>query len=1673
MSIGNQQQLQRYARPERAALEINDLDAPFSFRAWSESYRGIIPGQEYSQYNQYLVNWYKTKAQTTTDKNIQIKINYLNLLKQLQLFFTSAEVESWYNGINLNNEKELLLAIPYFAKKLKDIALYYLNLRDNVKKSKIKYNLVGTDTGIILQLKEFLLTNYTKKPNTSIAIPANIWRSVPALSTIQDTVNIQIEELYDTFQYFDHSTTLPVSAYYEINSLALENYFNSLGLALTSTDWVYKTGVFELSGDTIIDSINLSEEIVNKYLGANKFTTLSVFSSAVKDLYNVSISQGNNSFYWPYGPYPSNVSGLPRYESQALSAAGIETLGTGGSSIDIADTIFIKTKNGIQGAWLRNKLYDESQPTMVATINGNNITRFRFPYPGYGLSGEDLNWTGFGFVTDSQFYFLTDTLKKQIENTYWSTSIALTSHTPISLNSTNLIDNKAYASLNYEFADKIRIWPTPPQYTSSAYNGIINEAWLYKMYRTDISIAPDSDTTIIWPYRSLSSQETYPVLPESINTCCSPIALSSIQFNYSTASDSITGADILYKIQNYQDNSETAIECAWLSGSTVYYSNNTNAIQQPALNCIFQPGTYTKFLWQGTDYTDCNNVFQSLEHQPDCKFVTTQNTTYEDHKLCTCRQVLFTPFGHTGNVFTDNASYSDFIVEDPITTSFDYSQWRGSDGLPATQSSNFAWFKTNNKTGWGYGSWITGANNSGLLLRTGKTYLYYRQNTRNQNIDDNLFPEYCIRYSYNNFDSDNFKWIQGTKNNDGTWSSTGSVSQFIIYPGNNLLYSRKPTTTFNVAVSTLTTQILNENRGSIWTNYDYLTINNLTTQTTPQQQFILSFPSTTQYINTTSAQYPSIGFGNKLVNIIQWSVTTPTSTTTFFRNVPSIIISPTEVGTYTFGVTAMSAANIPPPTTVTSTGTFYYTATGLYIFNNIPAVTAISDTSITYPTTSFETPIPGFVLNTPLYGWNYNNSSYSSNTTQGDYGAKPFWATTAVNKNSYTDFKGIEAFGGYIRLFDRYNFISQPEITDITLNTGNYIEYHRTANTDLIWEQPLSQQVTVNKNIWSTLNFVTTSISNLQTLLNNNNLDLITVPTTAASPMQLESIVDNEPVEIFYNALNSFTWPVTVIPTISETFYSEISTQQITDVARPWTNFSHRYYPNVAVLPTVQNLSSITDFGGFFVPQNLGASQYVDKDYTLNIIGSSTALSGIFENPYEYLGGRGGTKQDQSTPYEIVVENNIWLKEPIVAGPIAGTIKKNIFKKYQKFIPYQTQHQSNPRYRYGILNPSSRQTPWTGPTDTTWSDLQNYPVSFTGELNVDAWSESQILKQSGLQLDNWVTDVFGNQYGLYKDTKNIVPSERKNIPGEVWVRKNSQRVLPASQALSAVFDTYLNTTLYNELTGQGIKHLDVFFDTLYIETSGAIIFERLIYEYNTDNILSLADEARYIPLVSPVTNNVNKFNALSAISTVTAKAGETWFFPEQKEVVQSICDLSGNAISFELYRYNLNSLILRKVFPTKQEDILTINSLSSLNVQSVTSPLLTHNNFKKQYVASILCKNTNNQDLIIEFKINDFPDLSLDNITVYNSIPESTQTLPPIINQSLYITQSYLSALTIQLSAENGPVTYQGLSLPIWSNLSTTGLFTGTPPTSAIYSLPFIVSNNVGPTYYNLTLNAV
>ena len=267
-----------------------DYDAPFSFVEWKQQVPSFIDTDIMYHYNQYVLQWFAGKKTKKISTKFLLRQKYLYLLEQLQMFFTVDEKQSWYQKINISDEKELLLAIPYFAKKLKEISLYYLKLRKKLKNTKLKYNLVGTNTGIEQDLYGFLLNNFTK---INTELHPTLEAVLPDFSEMQKLLVLEVQELFDDTNYFDRSASSPLSGYFDLFHPITTSFFASKGIVLSSAETVFNTfdvpvvkdlatSINTLTGNVFeVTETDLYQLFLEKYISENKLTISFGLSSPV------------------------------------------------------------------------------------------------------------------------------------------------------------------------------------------------------------------------------------------------------------------------------------------------------------------------------------------------------------------------------------------------------------------------------------------------------------------------------------------------------------------------------------------------------------------------------------------------------------------------------------------------------------------------------------------------------------------------------------------------------------------------------------------------------------------------------------------------------------------------------------------------------------------------------------------------------------------------------------------------------------------------------------------------------------------------------------------------------------------------------------------------------------------------------------------------------------------------------------------------------------------------------------------------------------------------------------------------------------------------------------------------------------------------------------------------
>jgi len=241
----------------------NPVDAlqPLSFIEWLKYNNSLFTNASdfLQRYQSYLNNWYEIKGNTNVNSKDLIRETYTVLIKEVILSYTSTEEKRFLKNIDVNNNRDLAIAVPFFAQKIKEICLYYSTLRDDVKSAQLRYNLKGSNYGI-----EKLVYNEISKSLEADDLVDFIRTLNLSLSDIRNNLVVEIEDIYDTFSnYLDVSPNLPASAY-NITTGKRKEYFSE-------NQYDIDKNLFLDFNTAIVDAIS-SYPFFLLELGANNFS---------------------------------------------------------------------------------------------------------------------------------------------------------------------------------------------------------------------------------------------------------------------------------------------------------------------------------------------------------------------------------------------------------------------------------------------------------------------------------------------------------------------------------------------------------------------------------------------------------------------------------------------------------------------------------------------------------------------------------------------------------------------------------------------------------------------------------------------------------------------------------------------------------------------------------------------------------------------------------------------------------------------------------------------------------------------------------------------------------------------------------------------------------------------------------------------------------------------------------------------------------------------------------------------------------------------------------------------------------------------------------------------------------------------------------------------------------
>lgn len=179
-----------------------DTFQPYTYTQWLSrtGVRVSDTGEYISLYNKYLREWTNAHALSDEQSRVIITDRYRAVLSDIALNYTTDEEKRILTNVDNKNDRLVETALPFFADKLKQIALYFAHERDNIKQIKKRLVMSGSVRGMSRDIYKLVLESHIRSGNT-----------LPSIDALSKSCSVDLIELYDMSSSYFNQTKLPVN----------------------------------------------------------------------------------------------------------------------------------------------------------------------------------------------------------------------------------------------------------------------------------------------------------------------------------------------------------------------------------------------------------------------------------------------------------------------------------------------------------------------------------------------------------------------------------------------------------------------------------------------------------------------------------------------------------------------------------------------------------------------------------------------------------------------------------------------------------------------------------------------------------------------------------------------------------------------------------------------------------------------------------------------------------------------------------------------------------------------------------------------------------------------------------------------------------------------------------------------------------------------------------------------------------------------------------------------------------------------------------------------------------------------------------------------------------------------------------------------------------------------
>lgn len=140
------------------------MNEVLSFKEWNVANPNVPFDQKITRYKRYLeTSLIIDETENEIKREDELVQKYKGFLRRLVVLYKDDPEVKKLENIDFEDRRQLMMAIPIFSKKIKDISNFYKKKRKRLKKLKEEYSFKGSELGLENSMRNLFLNKYSKE----------------------------------------------------------------------------------------------------------------------------------------------------------------------------------------------------------------------------------------------------------------------------------------------------------------------------------------------------------------------------------------------------------------------------------------------------------------------------------------------------------------------------------------------------------------------------------------------------------------------------------------------------------------------------------------------------------------------------------------------------------------------------------------------------------------------------------------------------------------------------------------------------------------------------------------------------------------------------------------------------------------------------------------------------------------------------------------------------------------------------------------------------------------------------------------------------------------------------------------------------------------------------------------------------------------------------------------------------------------------------------------------------------------------------------------------------------------------------------------------------------------------------------------------------------------------